>query len=434
MFSCPMTGRHATIQDLLPRHPEIDEDKTLVGARLGNYVLKDVIGRGGMGVVYRAEHVYIHKPAAVKVLHRRYFDNPDARRRFLHEAQTASVIDHPNIIGVNDFGEAPDGTIFLVMAHVEGIGLDRLLRKQRTLALFRCLGILNQITRALGAAHLKGVVHRDLKPENIMLANRPGRREIVRQISGDDGEQIEVVEQEKTYDFVTILDFGAAKFWHQSTAPLGANATVIGTPAYMAPETAKTGVADARSDIYSVGVIFYEMLTGSIPFDGDDATAIMIKQVSERVEPPRLRNPNVEITPEAERVILRALEKQPLRRYQSMEELNADLRRCFGVVRFKRPHVPVGGSFEAMRRPIALTPDKIKRKGTISIEVPTGQGLRATTATVKPLGRPTTPSQLLGRPTLSGPILLTRRKSGRHQTLPIGSSTFDLSDPSDEQD
>jgi serine/threonine protein kinase len=413
-----MTGRHATIQDLLPRHEDTDEDSSLVGARLGNYVLRDVIGRGGMGVVYRAEHVYIHKPAAVKVLHRRYFDNPDARRRFLHEAQTASVIDHPNIIGVNDFGEASDGTVFLVMSHVEGIGLDRLLRKQRTLALFRSLGILNQITRALGAAHLKGVVHRDLKPENIMLANRPGRREIVRQISDDEGQQVEVVEHEKTYDFVTILDFGAAKFWHQSTAPLGANSTVIGTPAYMAPETARTGVADARSDIYSVGVIFYEMLTGTIPFDGNDATSIMIKQVSERVEPPRLRNPNVEITPDAERVILRALEKHPLRRYQTMEELNADLRRCFGVVRFKRPLIPLGGSFESMRKPIALTPDKVKRKPAHSMEGPIPQVLRNTTSSSVPLGA-------------AAPILLTKRKSAHHRTLPYGSSPLDVSDEHD---
>jgi len=161
--------------------PEIgDETESLVGVRLGNYKLGPVIGRGGMGTVYKAEHVYLKRPAAVKVLHRRFFDNPDARHRFLHEAQAASVVDHPNIIGVNDFGEAADGTIFLVMAHVEGIGLDQLLRRERTLNLFRALGIVNQVARALGATHEKGVVHRDLKPENIMLAPRLGRREIVR--------------------------------------------------------------------------------------------------------------------------------------------------------------------------------------------------------------------------------------------------------------
>src|SRR5205823_3297385 len=149
---------------------------------------------------------------------------------------TASVIDHPNIIAMDDYGEMPDGTIFLVMPHAEGIGLDRLLRYERHLALFRTLGILNQVTRALGAAHAKEVVHRDLKPENIMLASRPGRREIIKRFVDDDGNPIEAIEQEAAYDFVTILDFGAAKFWHQSVSPTAQNATVIGTPAYMAPE------------------------------------------------------------------------------------------------------------------------------------------------------------------------------------------------------
>jgi serine/threonine-protein kinase len=381
-----------------------DEAESLVGVRLGNYLLDQVIGRGGMGTVYRAEHVYLKRPAAVKVLHRRYFDNPDARHRFLHEAQAASVIDHPNIIGVTDFGEADDGTIFLVMAHVEGVGLDRLLRRERTLPLFRTIGIVNQVTRALGAAHAKGVVHRDLKPENIMLAARAGRREIVRRLPDDD----EVVEMEPAYDFVTILDFGAAKFWHQSTAPLGQNATVIGTPAYMAPETARTGVADARSDVYSVGVIFYEMLTGTVPFDGETAVEIMVKHVSQPVEPPRSRNGNVEITDQAEWAILKALHKRPGQRYQSMEEFGRDLQNCFGRVRFRRPVQAPGGSFESLRSPIPLTPDKVKRRA-IPTDGAVPQGLR------------TTPSAqiLVGdrSPSGSGPLLLTKRKSGRHDTL-----------------
>jgi eukaryotic-like serine/threonine-protein kinase len=383
---------------------DAEEAESLIGVRLGNYVLDQVIGRGGMGTVYRAEHVYLKRPAAIKVLHRRYFDNPDARHRFLHEAQAASVIDHPNIIGVNDFGEAEDGTIFLVMAHVEGIGLDRLLRRERHLPLFRSIGIINQVTRALGAAHSKGVVHRDLKPENIMLAPRPGRREIIRRLPSDE----EVVELEGPYDFVTILDFGAAKFWHQSTAPLGQNATVIGTPAYMAPETARTGVADARSDVYSVGVIFYEVLTGTVPFDGETAVEIMVKHVSQPVEPPRVRNRNVEISDEAERVILKALHKRPAQRYQSMEEFGRELQQCFGRVRFRRPVQVPGVSFESLRAPIPLTPDKVKRRPH-----PTDGAI--------PQGLRTTPSAqiLIGdRPQSgSGPLLLTKRKSGRHDTL-----------------
>jgi serine/threonine-protein kinase len=417
-------ARSRTMTDNRAPPAETNEtDESLVGARLGNYVLQEVIGRGGMGTVYRAEHVYIHKPAAVKVLHRRYFDNPDARHRFLHEAQTASVIDHPNIIGVNDFGEAPDGTVFLVMAHVEGIGLDRLLRHERTISLFRTLGILNQVTRALGAAHTTGVVHRDLKPENIMLASRAGRREIVRRLKDED----EVVELEAAYDFVTILDFGAAKFWHQSTSPLGQNSTVIGTPAYMAPETARTGVADARSDIYSVGVIFYEMLTGSVPFDGETATEIMVKHVSEAPEAPGQRNPYVEITPEAERLILRALHKSPARRYQTMEELNAELHGCYGRVRFRRPvQAPSAGSFETLRKPLQLTPDKLKRRPTSGVPVPI--------VTRPSTGRAVAP--LAGSPaarfTGSSPILLTRRKTGQHDTVTTALPFMDEDEDDDD--
>jgi eukaryotic-like serine/threonine-protein kinase len=384
-----------------------DDSESLVGLRLGNYLLEQVIGRGGMGTVYRAEHVYLRRPAAVKVLHRRYFDNPDARHRFLHEAQAASVIDHPNIIGVNDFGEAADGTIFLVMPHVEGIGLDHLLRNERTLPLFRTLGIVTQVARALGAAHAKGVVHRDLKPENIMLAPRFGRRDIVRRLPDDE----ELVEMEPAYDFVTILDFGAAKFWHQSIAPLGQNATVIGTPAYMAPETARTGVADARSDIYSVGVIIYEILTGTIPFDGDTAVEIMLKHVSQAPEPPRQRNANVEITEETERVILKALHKRPTQRYQSMDELGHELQGCYGRVRFRRPaQAPGGGSFEAMRGPIPipLTRDKVKRRPSPT-DGAIPQGLRSTPSSQILVGNhPPSPSSL---------VILTKRKSGPHDTL-----------------
>jgi serine/threonine protein kinase len=404
-----------TIPDLPVTNPDFSEEggEDLVGARLGNYILQEVIGRGGMGIVYRAEHYYIHKPAAVKVLHPRYFDNQEAKDRFLHEARTVSVIDHPNIIGINDFGEAPDGTVFLVMAHAEGIGLDRLLRYERHLPLFRSLGILNQVSRALGSAHATGVVHRDLKPENIMLASRPGRREIIKRSTDDHGNPIEAIELEANYDFVTILDFGAAKFWHQSISPTTQNATVIGTPAYMAPETARNGVADARSDIYSVGIIFYEMLTGSIPFDGDSAVQIMVKQVSEPVQPPSERNPRVEITPEAERVIMKALAKNPERRYQSMDELNADLHRCYGQIRFRRPiHPSAQTSFEAMRKPIALTPDKMKRKSGTDHPIPPQLRRNTPSGTGVVTERSTAPS--------TGPVRLTKRKSGKHETLPLG--------------
>ena len=375
----------------------MDEADARLGTRLGNYLLRAVIGRGGMGVVYRADHVYLHRPVAVKVLHRSYFDQREARERFLREAQTAGRIDHPNIVGVTDFGEAPDGTIFLVMAHVDGISLERVLRMEERLPLFRTLVILSQVTRALGAAHAHGIIHHDLKPDNIMLRKRVGRREIIRTL--DEGDSL--VEPEGTFDFVTILDFGAAKFLDQAMAGTG---VVIGTPTYMAPETARDGVADARSDIYGVGVVFYEMLTGTVPFEGDDPVEVMLKHLREPVTPPRLRCPHAEITVEAERTLARALAKDPAQRYQNMAEVHAALEQCYGSVRFRRSLelLPGGTPVEALRRPIPLT--QVKRRPDEPPDPPSHPA----------------PTETAAEAANAPPLLLTRRKSGKHKTLPFG--------------
>jgi serine/threonine protein kinase len=371
-----------------------------LGQRLGNYLLRSVIGRGGMGIVYRADHVYLNRPVAVKVLHRSYFDQPDARERFLREAQAAGRIDHPNIVGVTDFGEAPDGTVFLVMAHVNGTSLDRVLRHEERLPLFRTLVILSQVTRALWAAHEQGIIHHDLKPDNVMLEKRVGRREVVR-LRGD-GDSL--IEPEGTFDFVTILDFGASKYLDQAMAGSG---VVIGTPTYMAPETARDGVADARSDIYAVGVMFYEMLTGTVPFEGDEPTEVMLKHLREPLTPPRLRCPQAEITAEAEHTVMKAMAKRPAERYQSMVELHAALERCYGSVRFRRSVavLPPGTAVEALRRPIPLTHLK-KKAGE-----PEGEQRSAPSDPV--------PGALMD-PGSSQPLQLTRRKSGKHKTLPFG--------------
>ena len=353
----------------------MDEAQERVGKRIGNYVLLGILGRGGMGVVYRGEHAYLKRPVAVKVLNRSYFDQPEARERFLREAQTAGVIDHPNIVGVTDFGEDSDGTVFLVMNQVEGVSLERVLRKEDRLPLFRTLVILGQVTRALQAAHDAGVVHHDLKPDNILLQRRVGRRQVVRELEGGGGS---LTEPEGTFDFVTILDFGAAKYLDQASAGSG---VVVGTPTYMAPETARDGVADARSDVYAVGVIFYEMLTGSVPFEGDVAEDVMLKHLRDPVPPPRLRCPEAEITPLAERTLLKALAKDPRERFQSMAALHTELELCYGSVRF--------------RRSIEVLPSR---------------------------GGPQLPAPLAEHPVEgeAPPLLLTRRKSGRHKTLPFG--------------
>jgi len=245
-----------------------DEAQALLGTRLGNYALKEIIGRGGMGVVYRASHIYIRKSVAVKVMHRYLFDQPGAKARFLTEAQTASLVNHPNIVGVTDFGEAPDGTVYLVMAEAQGVGLDQVLMEEGTLPLFRTIGILGQVVRALSAVHAKGIVHRDIKPENIMLDRRSGTREFVRRVRSGSG-HVDRMESEESFDLVTILDFGAARMLQPEAQSEYDHPRIFGTPAYLAPETAQTGHADARSEVYTVGILFYEMLTGQVPFEGD---------------------------------------------------------------------------------------------------------------------------------------------------------------------
>ena len=154
---------------------------------MGKYKLHEIVGRGGMGVVYRGEHVYIGKEVAVKILHDGYGGREESIKRFLREARAASLINHPNIVDITDFGKSNDGTVFFVMEFLHGEPLDALMQRERRLELIRAITIVNQIAGALGAAHAKGIVHRDLKPENVMLTKREGRRELIRQISDESG-------------------------------------------------------------------------------------------------------------------------------------------------------------------------------------------------------------------------------------------------------
>ena len=307
------------------------------GTTVGKYKLHEIVGRGGMGVVYRGEHVYIGKEVAVKILHDGYGGREESIKRFLREARAASLINHPNIVDITDFGKSNDGTVFFVMELLQGEPLDALMQRERRLELLRAITIVNQIAGALGAAHAKGIVHRDLKPENVMLTPREGRRELIRQISDESGLHT-VTEREKAFDFVKILDFGVAKVRdpNVSEGRVTQQGVVFGTPEYMAPETARIGVSDPRTDIYALGVMFYEMLTGTMPFAGETAVDVMLKVVSEPVTPPRQRAPGIEITPEAEQLIMKALAKDPLKRHQSMEELHEELQHCYGSVRYRR--------------------------------------------------------------------------------------------------
>lgn len=398
------------------------------GSTVGKYRLHEIVGRGGMGVVYRAEHVYIGREVAVKILHEGYGGREESIKRFLREARAASLINHPNIVEVTDFGKASDGTVFFVMELLVGEPLDNILARDRRLDLLRAITICNQLAAALAAAHAKGIIHRDLKPENVMLIPREGRRELIRRVSDESGAH-ETTERERQFDFVKILDFGVAKVREPETQKgrVTKQGVVFGTPEYMAPETARIGYSDARSDIYALGVMFYEMLTGTVPFLGDTPVEVMMKQVNERVPPMHQVAPDAEITEEAERMILKALAKEPDHRHQSMEEFHRDLQKCYGQLRFRRmiktPTTASGAidapDLSALNTPtppattIPLTkkkkaaqpgavPTAIRPSGIISVEIETLPGAE------RP--RLTTP-KLPGLPlNAAAPILLTKKK------------------------
>ena len=319
-----------------------------IGIRLDKYELTGILGEGGMGVVYKGRHVLLDKPVAVKILHERYAKRHGAVKKFLHEAKAASRTRHPNIVDVTDFGQAPGNMVYLVMEYLEGISLDDVLARDRWIPLFNTVNIVRQAANALAAAHDEGIVHLDLKPENIFLINREGRRRVVRM--REDGEQRRyVVEKEGNYDFVKLLDFGVAKFLRG--ANLKARSTegglVLGTPHYMSPEQARGLPVDHRSDIYSLGILFYEMITGYVPFDSPNAADILNDHVFTKVPSAQGRNPDVQVDDGTNQAIVKCLEKDPDKRYQTMDELLIALTDCFTDTVFLRDAERMPGAVEA---------------------------------------------------------------------------------------
>jgi eukaryotic-like serine/threonine-protein kinase len=408
-------------RDASPLVDQVDFDR--IGTTVGNYKLLSIVGRGGMGTVYHGEHVYIGKPVAVKVLHERYARYEDAIKRFLREARAASSINHPNIVDVTDFG--PAGTsVFFVMEFLQGQSLEDLLEKEAPLALHRAINIVNQLASALAAAHEKQIVHRDLKPENVMLTKRPGRRDLI--VSQGDGRF--VVEKEEDYDFVKILDFGIAKVHEPDTVGNGRQTmagTIFGTPEYMSPEAARGVAVDHRADIYSLGIIFYDMVTGRVPFQAEAPIDIIGHHISTLPTPPSQIAPHAEITPAAERLIMRTLAKDPNDRPQTMDDLRAELQGCYGSVAYRRDAYRIPGARESgvIPRQARLTEElddwlrehqdalatmhkRLEQIAAAPPEAGNAEDMWAMASSPPVAGAPEEPA----KPKSSEPVLLTQRK------------------------
>jgi len=347
-----------------------EQDLARLGESVGNYRLDKILGRGGMGTVYQGEHVYIKKPVAVKVLHPQFARYPDAVNRFLREARASSSINHPNIVDVTDFGVLPDGLVYFVMEYLDGQSLEDLIEKDGAVELHRALNVVNQMSYALEAAHDLGVIHRDLKPDNIMLLQRPGRRDIVRMVTTGPGGW--VTERERTYDFVKILDFGIAKILNPDE--LGTDTlqgAVFGTPEYMSPEAARGDDVDLRTDVYSLGVILFDMICGRPPFEAEAGSEVLHKHIHAPVPSPREFAPHREITEGAERVVMRAMAKDPADRYQTMAEFRADLPNAYGSVAYRRHHQAAGAprGAEARRKRLTEEIDEWLRSDESSMSV-----------------------------------------------------------------
>jgi eukaryotic-like serine/threonine-protein kinase len=302
----------------------------LVGQTVaGRYRVLKKLGEGGMGTVYLSEHVTIEKKVALKVLLHDYARKQDLKERFLQEAKAAAKIGHENIVDITDFGDTPDGSVFFAMEYLEGVDLSQLIHRQGPVSWSRAKPILLQICRALGAAHAKGIIHRDMKPENIYLIEREGRA-----------------------DFVKVLDFGIAKMsMENGESRLTRTGMIFGTPEYMSPEQAQGNKPDHRVDIYAVGVIMYEMLTGHVPFKADTFMGILTKHIFEQPVPPSMANPEMAIPNEAETIALKALSKERDERFQSMAEMAAAIGQASG-----RMTRPTGGDHPIPPRILAASP------------------------------------------------------------------------------
>jgi len=307
---CPNDGQ--TLRSAVPA-------SDLVGQVVADryHVIKK-LGEGGMGQVYLAEHVKMGRRSAIKVMNPSMVHDPDAVARFNREASNASRITHPNVCAIYDFGETPEGLIYLAMEFIEGEPLTDLLERDGALPVPRAVGIFTQVADALQAAHDLGIVHRDLKPDNIMLAQKKGA------------------------DQVKVVDFGIAKAvgGDESGQKVTKTGLVVGTPEFMSPEQLSGDKLDGRSDLYSLALVFYQMLAGQLPFEATTVQETMIKRLTD--EPTKLAESRPDLTFPAglQAVLDTALTRTPAERYQTVAKFADDVASVTGIGRGATSGVP----------------------------------------------------------------------------------------------
>jgi serine/threonine-protein kinase len=319
--------------------PEEAAQDKLIGTILdGKYRLDSFLSRGGMGAVFRGTHVMLGRPVAVKMINPDLVTSPEIVRRFQREARAATQLKHPNVVDVYDLGQTADGTLYIVMELVAGGSLKDVIRTSGPMDPARIVRILGQVCDGLAQAHRRNIIHRDLKPQNIMLTVDPGGVETAK-----------------------IVDFGIAKtFEPDSHTQLTATGSTLGTPHYMSPEQVTGSIVDGRSDIYSLGVILYEMLTGEVPFNDPSLPSVLVKHMTEPPQPPSARRPDVHVPPELEAVALRCLAKSPAERFESVEAMAGVLRRALPDRPADQTTIPIGragaAAAEAATMPLAAAP------------------------------------------------------------------------------
>jgi serine/threonine protein kinase len=269
----------------------------------GRYNVISKIGEGGMGSVYLAEQVSIGRKVALKVLQGTYASDDEFIGRFRREARLAASLNHRNIVTVYDFDQGNDGSLFIAMEYLQGTKLSDVIRRDGPLEINRAVRLAIQIAEGLGIAHQSGVIHRDIKPDNIMVVGNRGVEEI------------------------KLMDFGIARIMDtgSTTSNLTRAGMIMGTPAYMAPEQAEGATVSEQTDIYALGIVLYEMLSGSVPFKASTPSAVLIKQLQEIPTP--LRKLRREVPGPLDSVVMRSLEKKPQKRPRDMREIAAQLQK-----------------------------------------------------------------------------------------------------------